>query len=704
MSDILLAEYTLKRALREHTTDLAPTSNPHLLCTPLPKHWRSNKSLPSQFRVVSLIPVPDGTRVTVTAGNEERPCAELKNPVTVMHGHEARFSDLRFLGRSGRGKSFNITITVETTPPIIALYARAIKVTVDGPRVPRSKYSAVRTGRVHKEMKRLGSRHQNMCEHSNISRSFPNRSNYPTTDNLQRNRLKRTTHEVNCNPFNETFKKQNTMVTRFSPPVLIREQLTPIPPETSNTGDNIATKPLKLPRLSQQINEKSLSPSESSINSFGSINDTNGIGFSPYESTYLLSSINEAYAKLLARQAWLDRMTFNSIHTSSSTTTTATTTLMTTTATSSSMISNTTTSASPFKGSIYSDSCNTDRNKLMNPVYNSSQVKDNCISNSTEVFSPVSFLSTFLHSNNTNSCKTPIPNNSSHEQKDIKPNISYPPVLNPKSFGTNPHFVKDTCHDIDLSNRVNNSQQNHLNYPQSIPFSTSTTYNGLCQPNDISNSLFSSFLYSAMTSMLNSTRYNIPENKSNTTSPSHSKWEDPNYCHYYNAFTTFLSGMLNASSMQSQVSTPKKAHTITNNNNNSIGGNNYSNFDEIKWKELINDNNIAPNFNNESIDVDMKLNRMDNSQKSSNNVLSIDHLLDLDTDSASNTTHNSATHKSNNITLASVNECKPNYTNTMINPMNRHNYLNYFPQNMPDPLLFKSLLARHFSENKLFRV
>lgn len=110
MSDILLAEYTLKRALREHTMDLIQTSSPHLFCTPLPKHWRSNKSLPNQFRVVSLIAIPDGTRVSVTAGNEDRPFAELKNPVTVMHGNEARFSDLRFLGRSGRGEFLYCTL------------------------------------------------------------------------------------------------------------------------------------------------------------------------------------------------------------------------------------------------------------------------------------------------------------------------------------------------------------------------------------------------------------------------------------------------------------------------------------------------------------------------------------------------------------------------------------------------------------------
>lgn len=37
------------------------------------------------------------------------------------------------------GKSFSLTITINTSPPQIATYGKAIKVTVDGPREPRSK-------------------------------------------------------------------------------------------------------------------------------------------------------------------------------------------------------------------------------------------------------------------------------------------------------------------------------------------------------------------------------------------------------------------------------------------------------------------------------------------------------------------------------------------------------------------------------------
>lgn len=37
------------------------------------------------------------------------------------------------------GKSFTLTIIVSTSPPQVATYSKAIKVTVDGPREPRSK-------------------------------------------------------------------------------------------------------------------------------------------------------------------------------------------------------------------------------------------------------------------------------------------------------------------------------------------------------------------------------------------------------------------------------------------------------------------------------------------------------------------------------------------------------------------------------------
>jgi len=47
----------------------------------------------------------DGTIVTIRAGNDENFCGELRNCTAVMKNQVAKFNDLRFVGRSGRGKS-----------------------------------------------------------------------------------------------------------------------------------------------------------------------------------------------------------------------------------------------------------------------------------------------------------------------------------------------------------------------------------------------------------------------------------------------------------------------------------------------------------------------------------------------------------------------------------------------------------------------
>lgn len=79
------------------------------MCTTLPTHWRSNKTLPGAFKVVALGEVNDGTLVTVMAGNDENFCGELRNHTAVMKNQVAKFNDLRFVGRSGRGK-YNYSI------------------------------------------------------------------------------------------------------------------------------------------------------------------------------------------------------------------------------------------------------------------------------------------------------------------------------------------------------------------------------------------------------------------------------------------------------------------------------------------------------------------------------------------------------------------------------------------------------------------
>ncbi|XP_076545160.1 uncharacterized protein LOC117604534 isoform X3 [Osmia lignaria lignaria] len=139
VGELWWTERLVGEAQAEHPGELVRTGSPYFLCSQLPTHWRSNKALPVAFKVVALGEVGDGTLVTVRAGNDENCCAELRNSTALMKNQVAKFNDLRFVGRSGRGKSFSITITVSTTPPQVATYTRAIKVTVDGPREPRSK-------------------------------------------------------------------------------------------------------------------------------------------------------------------------------------------------------------------------------------------------------------------------------------------------------------------------------------------------------------------------------------------------------------------------------------------------------------------------------------------------------------------------------------------------------------------------------------
>lgn len=92
--------------LRACHGDLVQTGSPAILCSALPTHWRSNKSLPVAFKVVALDDVTDGTLVTIRAGNDENCCGELRNCTAVMKNQVAKFNDLRFVGRSGRGVFF----------------------------------------------------------------------------------------------------------------------------------------------------------------------------------------------------------------------------------------------------------------------------------------------------------------------------------------------------------------------------------------------------------------------------------------------------------------------------------------------------------------------------------------------------------------------------------------------------------------------
>lgn len=75
-----------------------------------------NKTLPVAFKVVALGDINDGTMVTVRAGNDENYCAELRNCSAVMKNQIAKFNDLRFVGRSGRGE-FNFIMVGKKQSP-----------------------------------------------------------------------------------------------------------------------------------------------------------------------------------------------------------------------------------------------------------------------------------------------------------------------------------------------------------------------------------------------------------------------------------------------------------------------------------------------------------------------------------------------------------------------------------------------------------
>ena len=138
------AERQVSEILAEHPGELVKTGAPNVLCTALPTHWRSNKTLPMAFKVIALSDMEDGTVVSLRAGNDENFCGELRNNTAVMKNNVAKFNDLRIIGRSGRGKSFNMHIVIACVPVVVAVYTKAIKVTVDGPREPRSKISKSR--------------------------------------------------------------------------------------------------------------------------------------------------------------------------------------------------------------------------------------------------------------------------------------------------------------------------------------------------------------------------------------------------------------------------------------------------------------------------------------------------------------------------------------------------------------------------------
>ena len=74
-------------------------------------------------KVIALGDVMDGTLVTLRAGNDENYCGELRNCTSVMKNQVAKFNDLRFVGRSGRGKCFlHVTFLISKLDPSCCIF------------------------------------------------------------------------------------------------------------------------------------------------------------------------------------------------------------------------------------------------------------------------------------------------------------------------------------------------------------------------------------------------------------------------------------------------------------------------------------------------------------------------------------------------------------------------------------------------------
>lgn len=99
-------ERLLNEVMKDHPGELVRTGSPSVVCSALPNHWRSNKTLPVSFKVILLSEVSDGTIVHIRAGNDENYCGELRNSTAIVKNQVAKFNDLRFVGRSGRGESY----------------------------------------------------------------------------------------------------------------------------------------------------------------------------------------------------------------------------------------------------------------------------------------------------------------------------------------------------------------------------------------------------------------------------------------------------------------------------------------------------------------------------------------------------------------------------------------------------------------------
>ncbi|VDD90980.1 unnamed protein product [Enterobius vermicularis] len=159
------------------------TSDERFLCTDLPCHIRVKIAVKVPFKLFALVPnvVPNRTKVTLTASSLHNPSAKLQNYESVMINQIAEFSKLKFLGKSGRGTKFDLTITIHTEPAIIVKVSNAVKVTADGIRQPRKPRANNKEKRPRGRPKKVPVT-QEMAAESSLKISTPNKESAISTN------------------------------------------------------------------------------------------------------------------------------------------------------------------------------------------------------------------------------------------------------------------------------------------------------------------------------------------------------------------------------------------------------------------------------------------------------------------------------------------------------------------------------------------
>ena len=166
-------ESLLAQAHAQHPAELIKTGSPNFLCSALPTHWRSNKTLPVAFKVNSIWISTDCLHFLIRSLLFVMLMMVLlllsmlammiimalswgtTLPRWLMEWQSLMIWDLlegleeviiiifkeQFINTLLTGKNFNLTITVHSRPLQVTVYTKCIKVTVDGPRHPRNNKS-----------------------------------------------------------------------------------------------------------------------------------------------------------------------------------------------------------------------------------------------------------------------------------------------------------------------------------------------------------------------------------------------------------------------------------------------------------------------------------------------------------------------------------------------------------------------------------